>query len=109
MKYGYAHEKFSDAVHVLATSPMSLQDRIAAAFVSITAVEVGPSALPDDVANQLRTYHAAWNAARAAPGEGTINAWARTLRDDEAVEIAKWFLSTEYRLRDSPSGKGEST
>jgi hypothetical protein len=95
---GYANEKFSQAVRDMATSPKSIQRRIA----DVLSEHIGPlqpADLPVEVsgvASELAKYRAAW---MEQPGEtGRIGSWADQLSTKEAVEVADWIVRAQAKI-----------
>jgi len=92
------HEKFAAAVRKLATGRGSIQERLVGALREVYQAKEDED-VPIDVALEIQQFERLWNAAQQMGGEGQIEAWTRTLPDGEAVEIADWIVSAEYRLR----------
>ena len=97
MSGDYACEKFLLAVHGMAASARSIQERAGDAFV-LHIMHVKDDDLPGDLSDlgaQLREYREAWE---RQPGEGRIAKWANSLSTDEASEVAMWIVKAYDRL-----------
>jgi|GEM_PF-6984084 len=96
----YPSEKFSQAVGILAVSPLPLQKRIANAFFHLSTLLAPMHSvnLPQDTKQKLQEYDATWRSVDDPAGLGKLIIWANSLSDDEAIEIASWILETTFRL-----------
>lgn len=99
MGLSYGAEKFSAAVYSLATSPKSIQQRIADAFI-YSLIHIKPDEdLHEDLRFRFQSLHE--RVIQEKPvyeGEGTIQATTRNLSDDEAVEIAREIMAMAYEV-----------
>ena len=88
MTLRYAADKFDDAMYILATSPKSIQERVAAAFMlglgPITAED-----LPEQLHNDFHSLHERLTRVIPVGNEGSILATIHEMSDDDAVNIAK--------------------
>jgi ADP-ribosylglycohydrolase len=95
-EFGYARQRFREAVSRLATGYGSVQERVNAAFHALdTAIK--NDRVPGRLGEALRQSSNAW----LNSGDGSIDAWAQGLSVDEAVEIATWLLQMSYEIEEA--------
>lgn len=90
MSIDYAKEKLWQAVHDLATSDLSIQDRLASAAMYL--IRLGPSDFPERLREE---FDAVWrDITRQEPvaDEGTIAATTRRLTSEQGARIAERIL-----------------
>src|SRR5690242_6578959 len=102
--FGYASQRFRRAVADLACGHGSIQERVSAAFHSLSTL-----------VSRDRTYGAiggqlvAFIEQSKVSDDGSIDHWARDLSIDEAVELAGWVLEASYQIdflyREASSGE----
>jgi hypothetical protein len=106
----YAHEKYSRAVSIMATSDGSLRDRLYDAYLSqaMNAHPPRPGLGPpmsEELAEEIVALHQRLTAEAAVADEGRLLATIRSLSDDEVREAAEelvgieWAISRELRDR----------
>ncbi|OQY01197.1 MAG: hypothetical protein B6I26_04890 [Desulfobacteraceae bacterium 4572_130] len=83
----YPNEKFSNAITTLATSPKSIQERIADAFI-FDIIHVKAKDVPEDIQYRLEKLQKKMTSVEPISDEGRIIATTRNMTTDEAVEIA---------------------
>ncbi len=90
MSSSNAKEKFIVAVHGMASSPKSIQDRIADAFIySIHLIQ--PEKIPVEVRSKYEEICKRMTTIQNEES-GAFRASAQSFSDDEAVEIAKIII-----------------
>jgi hypothetical protein len=98
MKNPYPNEQFTDAVDSMATSPKSLQDRVADAYVHSLS-QVKTEDVPEEIQAQFEELKRKLTRVEAVGDEGAIAASIRQLSTDEAITIAKGILHMAYVVR----------
>lgn len=88
MSLGYAREKFGLALDDMATSPQSIQQRIADAYAS-HIIHVIADDLPEYLRPQLRDIKERLTHTEAIHNEGSLVATVSNMPTEEAVEIAR--------------------
>jgi hypothetical protein len=89
----YAREKFHQAVHALATSPRSIQERLASAGEYLLRLNES-----DDLPlEHRREFNAVCQ--ELAKGDGDIISTTRKLADEECSKLADRILSVYTELR----------
>ena len=99
MIWGIPDEKLHLAVGSLATSPASLQQRIAKVFISHLYGLLDIGTLPPTLDAKFKAYPGAWNKIKGSPPEGLIQAWAQSLTNDEAVEVARRIVDAHDEVQ----------
>ena len=100
MSITYGQEKFSTAVHTLATNPGRIRERLAAAWIySLNNVDPDRD-LPSQLQADFRAQATKIRSGTPTGQEGTIRAFTDTLSEDEAMERAAWIVATAYELDD---------
>jgi hypothetical protein len=102
MTMSYGTEKFGLAVYTLATSPKSIQQRVAEAFM-FSLINVNPD---EDLPKELRAEFRALRdrVSREKPeyeGEGTIQATTRKFTDEETVDIARAIMEMASKVEEA--------
>lgn len=94
----YAAQKFEAAVHAMATSSRSIQDRLRTAATTWIAVKAD-----DFPEGQLRegllALQRELNSEPAKADEGTLNATLRIMTDDKAERIAQLVVDLSAALQ----------
>lgn len=89
MGIGYGWEKAMVAVHGMAASPESIQDRIASAYVG-SLIRINPEHhLPPDLRPVFAEIRTALTSTPALGNEGSVIASAQAMTRDEATDIAR--------------------
>ena len=88
MKNFYPHEKFSSAVHGMAVSPASIQNRIADAYI-YNLIHLKPEELPEEIRHTFSELCTRLTSAEPVGNEGSVYATTNQMGTDEAVEIAR--------------------
>ena len=83
----YPDQKFSNAITTLATSPKSIQERIADAFI-FDIMHVKAKDVPEDIKYRFKELQKKMTSVEELSDEGRIVATTRNMTTDEAVEIA---------------------
>lgn len=99
MSLAYAHEKFREAVRTLATHPDAINDRLASALVPhVSSVQMERD-VPEDLHEEYRAFweQVTWGSPSA--GEGTLQASARQMSVEDAVEVARLIYRFAYEFR----------
>lgn len=90
----YAHEKYSVAVNIMATSDKTLRERLYDAFVSSAHLAytehggLGPAADPE-TQERLKSFHQRMTSTPAVGDEGTIAATINAMTDEEVQDAAR--------------------
>ena len=87
MKNSYPHEKFSRAIGSMATSPKSLQERIADAYI-YNIIHVKIEEVPEDIRFKFENLQERLTSVQPTGDEGSVMASIKEMSTDEAIEIA---------------------
>ena len=87
----YAIEKFTSAVHSMAVSPKSIQDRVADAYV-FNLSHVKTSDLPESMCYRFEQLKEKLTSGKPVGNEGTVQAKTNTMSDTEAIETAQEIM-----------------
>jgi hypothetical protein len=88
MSLDYVYEKFSLAIPGMATSPASIQERIADAYIS-QLIKLNEEDLPADPRFDFGEVQTQLTAREPEAGEGTVMATIRHMSEADATEIAR--------------------
>jgi hypothetical protein len=91
MKNPYPNEKFSRAINTLATSPKSIQERIADAYV-YDIIHVKAEDVPEDSRYRFEELQRKMTSVEPESDEGSVVASTQKLTTDEAVQIANEIM-----------------
>ena len=87
----YLHDKFSSAVHSMATSPKSIQERIAEAYI-FHLIHVKIEDVPEDIKCKYQNLKERLTSVNAIANEGTVMASIKDMPTEEAISIANDIL-----------------
>ena len=97
----YAYEKFSAAVHTLATGPGRINERLLYAYLAMVALS--PEDFPaGDLRTDYQRLYAALTPKEAKRDEGKVKATLDEMGEDDAVELAELICDMEYRIGEAP-------
>ena len=88
MSLSYAHEKFSLAIDGMATSPASIQLRIADAYIS-QLIRLNEQDLPEDIRTDFRLMREQLTSRSPEGDEGSVMATVNKMSEEEATAIAR--------------------
>lgn len=88
MSLGYVHEKFSLAVDSMATSPASIQQRVANAYI-FHLIHLKADELPEEIRMDFSVMKQQLTSAEPVGDEGSVMASVDKMSEDEAVTIAR--------------------
>lgn len=91
MKNRYPHEKFSSAVGSMATSPKSLQDRVADAVV-YDLIHLKSDDLPEAIRYRFTEVIRRLTSVEPTGSEGSVSATMNQMSTDEAIKVAVEIL-----------------
>lgn len=91
MKNTYPHEKFSSAISSMATSPKSIQDRVADAFV-YNLIHLKSEDLPEAIRYRFTEMTKKLTSAEPIASEGSVSATTNQMTTDDAIEVATEIL-----------------
>jgi hypothetical protein len=84
--YSYANEKFTNAIHLMATSPSSLRDRIYGAYFHFHPLQ--PKELPEDLRTDFEWILQQLTKYDAESDEGKVRASLNKLDDATIQDVA---------------------
>jgi hypothetical protein len=99
LAYDYAKEKFWQAVHELATSDRSIQERLADAAMYLSRLH-RPEYLPEELREKFNALMDDLTQETATGSEDTMEATTRKLSADEGTALAQRILSLYTELED---------
>lgn len=95
----YADEKFSNAVHVLATHRAAIKERLVAALRGgVSSVQMERD-VPEGLHDEYRKFLERITSGSPVSSEGSLAASVREMSEDEAVEVASLIMQFEYEFR----------
>jgi chromosome condensin MukBEF MukE localization factor len=94
--YARAQDGFVEAVRALACAHGPLQERVGAAWATLS--RIGRTHIPLELQGPFAEVERRWRAAPVRAGEDSAEAAARPLSDDEAVAAATWIVDTAFAL-----------
>ena len=97
MDLGYAVEKFSNAVNEAATSPKSIQQRLADAYI-YDIVRVSEENVPPEIWARISKLTDAITCIPAQGDEGTVIATTSQMSEAEAVTHLKEIVTLKYKI-----------
>lgn len=103
---GYASEKIGVAVHILATTHGTLQERLLRAWVDQGhyALPMGPDqagiGMSDELIERLEDLNERMSCRPAKANEGTFAATILSFTDEEASEAAKELYDINHQIED---------
>src|SRR5262245_48894597 len=101
----YAYEKFSCAVHAMATSEGTLRERVLEARVHLSPV--AEEDLPSDALRDYRTLLARMTWAEPKADEGTIAATFALISDAEVRQLARLICDVHARIEHAMIDRGK--
>jgi len=100
MSITYGQEKFSTAIHTLATNPGRINERLVAAWIySLNNLDPDRD-LPPQLQADFKAQASEIRSGKPTGVEGTIKAFIDALSEDQAMERASWILQTAYQLEE---------
>jgi hypothetical protein len=85
---GYVHEKFVLAVDSMATSPASIQHRVADAYI-FHLIHLNVDELPEEIRMDFKMMKQQLTSAKPVGDEGSVMASANEMSEDDSVAIAQ--------------------
>ena len=95
MKNPYPNEKFSTAVDIMATSPDSIQRRVADAY-RYSLLRLNPEDLPEEIQSRFIALSQKLTRIEPKGDEGSVVATTSQMQTDEAISIAKEILEMAH-------------
>ena len=95
MKNFYQHEKFTNAVIDLATSPKSIQQRVCDAYLH-SLIHVSVDSLPEEIQIQFQDMDERLTESEPEGDEGSVKATTDKMSDSEASAIATEIWNMYY-------------
>jgi hypothetical protein len=92
MSLGYVHEKFILAVDSMATSPASIQNRVADAYM-FHLMHLKEDELPEEIRMDFRIMKQQLTSAKPIGDEGSVMASVNEMSEDDAVAIAQKIVN----------------
>ena len=92
MSNPYPNEKFTRAVHSMAVSPKSIQDRVAEAHIE-SLIHVDPKDLPESIRYRFTELLRKLTSEKPIGTEGTVLATTNKMSAAEASEIAQEIVT----------------
>jgi hypothetical protein len=97
-EYGYAREKFWQAVDTLATSDRSIQERLAGAALFLMRLHKPDEDLPEELREEFKAVWHELTKEKAVGDEGDIVATTRQLTAEQGKKLAGRILSIYTQL-----------
>jgi hypothetical protein len=96
---GRAHENFSNAIHSLVIGRGNINERLVDAFHHLIGIN-DESDVPEGLRDEFHQLMERMTSETSAlEGEGTIQATARAMSTEDAVEVAEQVWALAYQIR----------